>query len=60
MKAKALVDGGAEVPSALQLELLKEKLNSGDCVTKGWVLEGYGKPTVTTGNTNSAASTPRL
>lgn len=41
VKAKALVDGGAEVPSALQLELLKEKLNSGDCVTKGWVLEGY-------------------
>ena len=26
----------------------------------GWVLEGYGKPTVTTGNTNSAAPTPRL
>ena len=30
-----------EVPSELQLTLLKEKLNSADCTARGWILEGY-------------------
>ena len=41
VEAKALVDSGKEVPDAMMLEMLKEKLTSGDCRSTGWVLEGY-------------------
>ena len=41
LKAKALVDNGEEVPDALMLELLKEKFDSEECASKGWVLEGF-------------------
>jgi adenylate kinase len=41
LKAKALVDKGEDVPSDLLLEMLKEKLSLGECVTKGWILEGF-------------------
>ena len=41
LKAKALVDSGEEISDALLLEMLKEKLTSAECTTKGWVLEGY-------------------
>ncbi len=44
--AKALVDNGsdwADIPPELQIEMLREKLNDGDCATKGYVLEGFPK-----------------
>mmetsp|Transcript_1296 Transcript_1296/g.3666 ORF Transcript_1296/g.3666 Transcript_1296/m.3666 type:complete len:483 (+) Transcript_1296:43-1491(+) len=41
LEAKALIEKGSEVPDALLLEMLKEKLTSGECVTAGWVLEGF-------------------
>jgi adenylate kinase len=41
VEAKALIDSGKEVPDAVMLEMLKEKLTSGDCRSTGWVLEGY-------------------
>lgn len=40
-KAKEHVDNGEEVPSDLLLEMLVEKLNTGDCVSQGWILEGF-------------------
>ena len=40
-KAKALVDEGKSIPSALMLEMLQDKLNSPDCVKHGWILEGF-------------------
>ena len=41
MAAKALVDAGKEIPTKLMLELLKEKLSMGECVSHGWILEGF-------------------
>ena len=41
LKAKGLIDQGKEVPSELMLEMLTEKLTMGDCVSKGWILEGF-------------------
>ena len=42
LKAKEVMDSGAaELPDELLLDLVKEKLSSPDCVSKGWVLEGY-------------------
>lgn len=41
LKIKALHDAGEAVPSELLLEVLKEKLTMGDCVSKGWILEGF-------------------
>jgi adenylate kinase len=41
MAAKALVDAGKEIPTSLMLELLKEKLEMGECVSHGYVLEGF-------------------
>ena len=41
LKAKALHDVGSEVPPELLLELPKEKLSMGECVSKGWILEGF-------------------
>jgi len=41
VQAKKLIESGSEVPDALMLAMLKEKLTSGECVSSGWVLEGY-------------------
>jgi len=41
LEAKSLVENGLDVPDALMLDMLKEKLTSGECVSAGWVLEGY-------------------
>ena len=41
LEAKALVDAGSEVPEALLLTLLKEKLSSHLCQKQGWILEGF-------------------
>lgn len=41
LKAKAIIDEGKEVPPELVLEMLVEKLSMGECVTKGWILEGF-------------------
>ena len=41
LQAKALVEQNLEVPDELLLTRLKEKLNSGDCISRGWVLEGF-------------------
>ena len=41
LKAKALIDDGKEVPTDLVLAMLKEKLNMGECVSNGWILEGF-------------------
>ena len=32
-----------KVPDSLILQLLKEKLGSLDCVSKGWILHGFPK-----------------
>lgn len=41
LKAKAMIDAGEEVSDDIMLDLLKEKLRSSDCASKGWVLEGH-------------------
>jgi len=41
LKAKELTEKGSDVPDDLMLEMLKEKLTSADCISQGWVLEGF-------------------
>ena len=41
LAAKSLVDQGKEIPTSLMLEMLKEKLSMGECVSHGYVLEGF-------------------
>ena len=41
LAAKSLVDQGKEIPTGLMLEMLKEKLSMGECVSHGYVLEGF-------------------
>ena len=41
LEAKSLVENGLEVPDELLLQMLKEKLTSGECVSNGWVMEGF-------------------
>ena len=43
LKAKGVADSSTtgEIPDDMMLDLLKEKLGSSDCVSNGWVLEGY-------------------
>lgn len=41
LQAKALIDDGKEVPDELTLAMLQEKLSMGECVTQGWILEGF-------------------
>ena len=36
---KELIEAGLEVPLELTLNMLAEKLTTGECVTRGWVLE---------------------
>ena len=43
LKAKGVADSSTtgEIPDDLMLDLLKEKLNSEECLSNGYVLEGY-------------------
>lgn len=41
LRAKELQENGLDVPDACMLEMLKEKLTSADCISQGWVLEGF-------------------